>query len=296
MVTVASRNQVPTFDALMNPTLNALKKLGGSASIDELLRQVVRDQGIPTEITSILHIGGPQTELSYRLAWTRTYLKKYGMLDNSQRGVWSLTATGRAAESVDPREVVARVREEDQVEQRRVSRGRQVEDDSGTQLDDSSLETTPWSDQLLQTLQTISPDAFERLCQRMLRESGFIEVEVTGRSGDGGIDGNGIIRLAGLISFPVLFQCKRYSGNVGAPAVRDFRGAMQGRAEKGLILTTGGFTSDAYQEATRDGALAIDLIDGGLLVNRLRELELGVTVMIKTVEVIEVNVEWFETI
>jgi restriction system protein len=128
----------------------------------------------------------------------------------------------------------------------------------------------------------------------MLRESGFIEVEVTGRSGDGGIDGNGIIRLAGLISFPVLFQCKRYAGNVGAGAVRDFRGAMQGRADKGLILTTGGFTSDAHQEATRDGAPPIDLIDGDLLVNKMKELGLGVTT--KTIEVVEVESRWFDSV
>lgn len=296
MATVTTQNQVPAFDALMNPTLYALKKLGGSASIDELLRQVIRDQEISPETTAVLHTGGPQTELSYRLAWTRTYLKKFGLLDNSQRGVWSLTAAGRATESVDPQEVVSRVREEDRAERGQASQGRLSEVNSDAMLDSSSPEDPPWSDQLLQTLRSMPPDAFERLCQRMLRESGFIEVEVTGRSGDGGIDGNGIIRLAGLISFPVLFQCKRYSSNVSSSEVRDFRGAMQGRADKGLILTTGGFTSDAHKEATRDGAPAIDLIDGGLLVSRLRELELGVTVTTKTVEVIEVDTEWFENI
>ena len=129
-----------------------------------------------------------------------------------------------------------------------------------------------WRTDLLDTLQNMSPDAFERLCQRLLRESGFIEVEVTGKTGDGGIDGHGIIRLAGMISFPVLFQCKRYSGNVGPNVVRDFRGAMVGRAEKGVILTTGGFTRDAQREATRDGTTPIDLIDGELLMEKMKEL------------------------
>ena len=142
----------------------------------------------------------------------------------------------------------------------------------------------------------MEPAAFERLSQRLLRESGFIEVEVTGRSGDEGIDGNGIIRLAGLISFPVLFQCKRYKGNVSSGAVRDFRGAMQGRADKGLIITTGGFTSGAHKEATRDGAPPIDLIDGALLVNKLKELRLGVSVRTETVEIVDVDGHWFETI
>ena len=137
------------------------------------------------------------------------------------------------------------------------------------------------------------PDAFERLCQRLLRESGFIEVEVTGKSGDGGIDGYGIIRLAGMISFPVLFQCKRYRGNVGSNVVRDFRGAMAGRAEKGVILTTGGFTRDARREATRDGAVPVDLIDGHLLTDKMKSLKLGVHT--KTVEVVQVNKHWFES-
>ena len=134
----------------------------------------------------------------------------------------------------------------------------------------------------------------KRLCQRLLRESGFIEVEVTRKSGDGGIDGKGIIRLAGLISFPVLFQCKRYSGSVSASTVRDFRGAMQGRADRGLILTTGRFTRSAYEEATRDGAPPIDLIDGALLIDRLKELNLGLNV--RTIEDVEIDEKWFKSI
>ena len=138
------------------------------------------------------------------------------------------------------------------------------------------------------------PDSFERLCQRLLRESGFRDVKVTGKSGDGGIDGHGIIRIGGLISFPVMFQCKRFSGGVGARTVRDFRGAMAGRADKGLILTTGHFTADAKKEATRDGVAIIDLIGGNLVIDKIKELELGVGK--KMVEVWEVNREWFEAI
>ena len=140
----------------------------------------------------------------------------------------------------------------------------------------------------------MDPTAFERLCQRLLRESGFIEVEVTQRAGDGGIDGHGTIRIGGLISFNVLFQSKRYTGNIGPTTVRDFRGAMIGRADKGLIITTGGFTREARKEATRDGAPPIDLIDGELLVDKLKELRLGVRM--KMVEEVEVDVDWFSTI
>lgn len=134
-----------------------------------------------------------------------------------------------------------------------------------------------WPDLLLAKVQTIDPSAFERLCQRLLRKSGFTQVEVTGKTGDGGIDGKGVVRV-NLVSFHVLFQCKRYQGSVSSGTVRDFRGAMQGRADKGLIITTGTFTPDARREATRDGAPAIDLIDGQTLCQLLKDNRLGVAV------------------
>ena len=169
----------------------------------------------------------------------------------------------------------------------------------GTEEEDLLADVLPidadsWRETLSETLLNMHPAAFERLCQRVLRESGFIEVEVTGQSGDGGIDGRGIIRFAGLISFPVLFQCKRNSGNVGSGVVRDLRGAMQGRADRGLILTTGGFTRDAHAEATRDGAPPIDLIDGELLMDKLKELRLGVRV--RMIEDVTVDADWFNLI
>jgi restriction system protein len=142
----------------------------------------------------------------------------------------------------------------------------------------------------------MDPSAFERLVQRLLRESGFIKVEVTGRSGDGGIDGKGVMRLGGLLSFHVIFQCKRYRGSVSVSQVRDFRGAMVGRADKGLLITTGNFTRDAMREAVRDGAPAIDLIDGDLLVEKLKQLGLGVRTEIVETEQISVDQKWFKSI
>jgi restriction system protein len=150
-----------------------------------------------------------------------------------------------------------------------------------------------WTERLLGVIGQIEPAAFERLCQRLLRESGFIKVEVTGRPSDGGIDGIGVLRM-NLVSFQVLFQCKRYKGTVGAGVVRDFRGAMVGRADKGLIITTGTFTSDARKEATRDGAPAIDLIDGENLCILLKDRRLGVQVQL--VEEINVDDKFFKSI
>jgi restriction system protein len=198
--------------------------------------------------------------------------------------VWALTAEGLDTEDVDPKELVREVR-------RRDKERRELEDVDGGEDEDGG--DAGWEAQLLSILSEMDPIAFERLGQRLLRESGFTEVEVTKRSGDGGIDGHGLIRIGGLISFPVLFQSKRYSSNVGPDVVRDFRGAMMGRADKGLIITTGGFTREARREATRDGAPPIDLIDGQSLVGKLKELGLGVQVVTRTVEDVSVDAEWF---
>ena len=280
--------KIPTYDQLMNPTLQALNELGGSATTEEIYTKVTELVGLTNEQLEILHNAerGGQTEVEYRLAWSRTYLKKYGILENSSRGVWALTARGRQLDKVDTVAVKRFVQGE--LKQRK------------TPIDTNELAESPtevtWRDELLATLRKLEPSAFERLIQRLLRESGFIQVEVIGQSGDGGIDGKGIMRLGGLLSFHVIFQCKRYIGAVTASQVRDFRGAMVGRADKGLLITTGNFTKDALKEATRDGAPAIDLIDGDQLINKLKELALGVQTKKVEIEQIVVDHHWFSGI
>ena len=286
----SNKDRVPPVNELFNPTLTVLHELGGSASIGEITNQLIKNMELPSDITEIPH-GKGSTELEYRLGWARTYLKKYGLLNNSKRGVWHLTAEGRKNQEVDPTDVRRSYLQNQTGTQVETDEG-DLTEDVGDLLSDSADETGSWREDLLDILTEMPPDAFERLCQRLLRESGFIEVEVTGQSGDGGIDGRGIIRLAGLISFPVLFQCKRYSGSVGPNVVRDFRGAMAGRADKGVILTTGTFTRDAQQEATRTTS-PIDLIDGEMMIEKMKELELGVNVSSEVVEVVEVDKDWF---
>ena len=229
------------------------------------------------------------TVLRYRLHWARTYLKKVDAIDNSERGVWTLTDIGRNMSDQEIAAVARRVRAV-------IRAGRKVAeegDDEVTQVQDDAVAKLAWTDRLLEVIAAIEPAAFERLCQRILRESGFIRVEVSGRSGDGGIDGVGVLRV-NLISFHVLFQCKRWKGAVGASVIRDFRGAMMGRADKGLVITTAAFTADARREATRDGASAIDLVDGEALCGLLKDLKLGVK--IKLVEDVEVEPEFFSRI
>ena len=282
------KKEVPQFDELMDPTLQALKRLGGSASIDELVPEIVRLMDLPQEVADIPHGTTGRTELEYRSAWARTYLRKAGLIENSERGIWALTPVGAQTVTVDGRKIARDVGKQFQAE--RAAAGESTA--SASSGEDETAVT--WQDKLLSVLQVMDPIAFERLCQRILRESGFIEVEVTKRSGDGGIDGYGTIRLGGLISFNVLFQSKRYKGNIGPETVRDFRGAMVGRVDKGVIISTGGFTLEARREATRDGAPPIDLIDGRLLAEKLKELKLGVRTNL--VEYVEVNDEWFRSI
>ena len=277
---------VPSFKDLMNPTLDAIRRAGGSASIGEIVELVIQECNLPEYVTSQLHGDGPRTELEYRLGWTRTYLKRRGLITNSARGVWALTSLGVETPAVDPDDVAQEVAQE----VRRVSEqshDRSIQPDGGDGQES-------WQEQLIELLLEMSPDAFERLCSRVLRESGFIEVAVTGRSNDGGIDGHGIIRMGGLISFPVLFQCKRFQSSVTPNLVRDFRGAMAGRSDKGLSITTGNFTRDARREATRDGVTPIDLIDGNSLAEKLKELKLGVKT--EMVEDVSIDKEWFRGI
>lgn len=281
------KNEVPKFDELMDPSVQALKSLGGSASIDELVPEIVWLLGLSQEVADVPHGTTGRTELEYRAAWARTYLRKAGLIENSERGIWALTPEGAKAAAVDGRQIARDVAKQSQSE-------RATDNESGDAVAEDPEAMLSWQDKLIAVLQAMDPVAFERLCQRILRESGFIEVEITKRSGDGGIDGFGTIRIAGLISFNVLFQSKRYKGNIRPDVVRDFRGAMVGRADKGMIISTGGFTLEARREATRDGAPPIDLIDGRLLAAKLKELKLGVKTNL--VENVEVLVEWFKTI
>lgn len=141
--------------------------------------------------------------------------------------------------------------------------------------DEIAVEPADYKAELLALVRSVPPGGFERLCQRLLRESGFQQVVVTGRSGDGGIDGVGVLQINPFVSFNVLFQRKRYQGSVTPSHIRDFRGAMMGRADKGIIINTGTFTLDAKREARRDGVPPIELVAGDDLIRLFESLELG---------------------
>lgn len=280
MVTLAD---VPTYDAFMWPIIERLRAHGRSLSNAEMLEDVAQHMGLGDDILTLRHGKLNQLAVEQRMAFARSFLKLAGAVENSQRAVWSLTPAGAALTPEEVAEIPRRVQRE--YASKRAASLPSAAPEDHPHIFEADAEQD-WKAELIVRLQQIEPAAFERLCQRLLREFGFVKVEVTGRSGDGGIDGTGVLRV-NLLSFHVLFQCKRYSGSVGAGAVRDFRGAMVGRTDKGLIITTGTFTADARREATRDGAPAIDLVDGDALCDLLKDRGLGVTV--RMVEEVTVN-------
>lgn len=285
---MATKADLPPLADYLPPVVAALKARGGSATIEELEEDVAQLMKLTDEQRAVEHGSGNRTYFEYRLAWARTYLKKAGVIDNSERGVWQLTPKGMSLTDAELRAVVSQVRAENR--RTRVPRIAPDEEDESIEVSEPEIS---WKERLLKCVGSMSAPAFERLCQRVLREAGFIKVEVTGRSGDGGIDGIGILRVH-LVSFQIVFQSKRWKGSVGAGVVRDFRGGMIGRADKGLIISTGTFTPDARREATRDGAPAIDLVDGEALADLLKQYNLGVGV--KMVEEVTIKPEFFETI
>ncbi len=288
-------HRIPRYTKLIVPTFKALKELGGSGKNDEILDQIVKDLEIPDEVADIQHKGRTnKSELSYQADWARTYLRIYGVIENSSRGVWSIVPDYVSAVDLDAKEIIDTVTQE--MRKSRTAKSKTLPDsaeDDKPEDDDPSNdyveypdELKPWRERLADILKNMDPYGFERLSQRVLRECGFTQVEVTKKSGDGGIDGTGKLKINGIFSFNVAFQCKRYNGVVGAPEIRDFRGSLTTSIEKGVLITTGTFSKAARDEAASPGKQQIDLVDGEEFINMIAEYGIGVK-EIKTYEIDE---------
>jgi restriction system protein len=267
----------PHFVRYFQPVIDALVELGGSGQPSEVKELIAEKLNI-TENEQSEQIPSGESRFGSRVSWARFYLAKADLIDSSTRGVWSLTEKGRNTQLSNEEALLLFQNIHHQFS---VERKKQKEKSAtGFKSKTTALDELPDEDNdhrtvLLEKLISLPADGFERLCQRLLRESGFESVTVTGKSGDGGLDGIGVLQVNPFVSFKVLFQCKRYSGSVTPSQVRDFRGAMMGRADKGIILTTGTFTSDAKKEAIRDGVPPIELVDGEKLIDMFETLELG---------------------
>ena len=282
----------PQFLRFFKPLIDVLKELGGSGNSSEVTDLVVEKMNIPeSELEEKLKSG--TSRIKNQIAWARNYLVKADLMDNSsKRGIWSLTEEGFKIR-IDKKEslkifksVQSEYTKNDNSDKKKEVKTELFDE----QVEDSISSQENYTEKLLNILQSLPPEGFERICQRILRESGFKRVLVTGKTGDGGIDGEGILEVNPLMSFKVLFQAKRYQGTVGSPTVRDFRGAMQGRADKGIIITTGRFSNDAKKEAIRDGAPPIELVDGENLIELFEKNNLG----LKPKTIYEVDNDFFE--
>jgi len=286
---------VPSYDEFMEPTWRILKKKG-SATLDELTVIVAEDMGLSQEQTTVLHNEGPRTEYDYRMAWARTYLKQSGISENPSRGLWVNTTKGNQMDKIDIDQIKSVVNEYQR--NKRAAKTRvEITEEENTDLATPEIDDPDsWMDILIKHLLEVSPTGFEKLCERLLRQVGFEEVVVTKRSGDGGIDGTGKLRTMDLFTTPVAFQSKRYAphNKIGSPVVREFRGALDGRTQMGVIITTSSYSRDAVKEAERDGAFQINLINGIELCELLKQYRLGVST--ESSEIVSIEPEFFKSL
>lgn len=262
----------PQFVRYFVPVIDALKELGNSGTPAEV-RDIIASKLNLTDEQLNEQMESGQSRFMNQVAWARFYLSKSGYIASSRRGVWSLTEKAINSNLTDANalEIFQEVHQTFEN-----TANEEADDDEDVAPPEAGIVTfTNHRIALIEKLRNMPPTAFEKIAQRLLRESGFQQVEVTGRSGDGGIDGKGILEVNPLLSFQVIFQCKRYTGSVTPAQIRDFRGAMTGRADKGIFLTTGSFTVEAKREASRDGAPPIELVDADKLVKMFEDLELG---------------------
>lgn len=265
----------PKFLRYCIPIINILKEFGGSGNPGDTTDKVISHFNLSESEQAVVNKNG-KSRVRNQIAWARFYLSKSGIIDPDTRGIWTLTSKGMTSVFSDS-DILDLFKDV----QGKFTRNKKlnVPEDVTDESDEIDVEDIPDENnhrsKVLSIIKSMTPAAFELLSKRILIESGFVSVEVTGSPGDGGIDGYGIVKLNNITSIKVIFQCKRYKDSVGPGVVRDFRGAMAGRTDKGLILTTGYFTSEAKKEATRDGAAPIDLIDGDGLILLLEKLKLG---------------------
>lgn len=276
-----TKKLTPSHKFFLQPVLMALDKLGGSASNEEIYKQVLSITQLSDEVVEEMH-SFTMTEVEYRLMWARTYLKNYGAIESSRQRIWALTSKGiqlLRAGNVDSKAIIDFT-------------NKKYGKNNNNQDDVPKEEKKDWRERVFDILLNLDPYAFEKLAQRLLRECGFTDVQVTKKSGDGGIDGVGKLRIKGIFSFNIAFQCKRYKNPVGAAAIRDFRRSLGTNIEKGVLITTSTFTLAAKEEASSEGKRLIDLMDGEELINKLAEYEIG----LNEVKSYEIDEAYFDSL
>jgi restriction system protein len=275
----------PEFLKYINPVLTTLQANGGAGNSSNVIEQIIESLGITDEELEEATSNG-QSRVRNQIQWARFYLFKAGLIDNTQRGIWRLTNEGLEKKLTDEDVYALFKGVQESVKKLPTVTPKKSE----LKFEDIATEDEEHSIGLLNLIQNLPAVGFEKLCKRLLTEIGINDITITGGSGDQGIDGKGLVKLNDVVSLNIVFQCKRYKETVSPHHVRDFRGAMQGRGEKGLMITTGRFTKEAKNEASRDGVTPIELIDGDRLVELFEKHHLG----LKPVIVFEIDYEFFK--
>ena len=275
----------PEFLKYINPVLTTLQANGGAGNSSNVIEQIIEELGITDEELEEATSNG-QSRIRNQIQWARFYLFKAGLIDNAQRGIWRLTNEGLEKTLTDDDIYILFKGVQESVKKSPTVTPKKLDQ----KFEETATEDEEHSIGLLNLIQNLPAGGFEKLCKRLLTEIGINDITITGGSGDQGIDGKGIVKLNDVVSLNIVFQCKRYKETVSPHHVRDFRGAMQGRGEKGLIITTGRFTKEAKNEASRDGVTPIELIDGDRLVELFEKHNLG----LKPLIVFEIDYEFFK--
>jgi len=253
------------------PLLQALVELGGEGRPRDIYPLVAKrfPQLTPEEQEERLENYPSTRKWSNLVQWIRQRLVDLGQIDGSQRGIWKITAAGRARLQGEGASPLGTYQTQDSAAPIAAPPVTSLRDLVNTNLQEIKT-------RLVSELRDLTPRAFEHFCKELLAHLGYRNVEVTRRGQDGGIDGYGDFRQ-GAISIRSAFQAKRWTDNsVGRPDIDRFRGAIQGEYDHGVFLTTSGFSKDAKEASYKKGAITILLLDGPAIADLLVERGLGV--------------------
>jgi restriction system protein len=280
--------KTPQKEQLVKPTFEALLKLGGSGTNNEITETVIRLLELTNEQVDEPQNGHPSmTKLEYELAWARTYLKKAGVINRAGYCLWEITPHYMKGKAIDLATIIKAGKNVPAPSVALPIDNIEMNEDTFNEADEK------WREEISNIIKKMDPYGFERLSMRLLRECGFDEVSVTKKSGDGGIDGFGILKINDLFSLHIAFQCKRYGEKkISADDIRQFRGTLPANIERGIFITTGGYTQAAVDEAKRPDAKNIDLINGEQFIDKLAEYEIGC----KKITTYIINRDFFDSI
>ena len=306
---VAITMPVPDFQSIMLPLLSALSD-GREMSMRQLTNLLADQFQLGEAERSELLPSGAQTVFNNRVAWSKAHLKNAGLIDNPSRGMVRIAEAGTRVLESKPPAISCRYLKQFPSYLRFIGQSDEPAIDapvSKTALVDNSLTPRELIEASFETLQKAtagelrdrlrkcSPGFFEIVVVRLLQSLGYGatgEALVTGKSGDGGVDG--IIKEDKLGLDIVCVQAKRWEGTVGRPVIQAFVGSMDFvRAKKGVVITTSTFTKDAVDYVDRIEGKKVVLINGDTLAEMMIENNVGIHVT-KRYEIKEVSNDFFE--